>query len=68
MDIHTSHHENSVLGLVLVIISLLSSSISILALKDIHELVSISAGVVAIFSGSFAIRYYYNATKKIKNK
>jgi hypothetical protein len=49
----------------------LSATISILSavvtVSTIQPLVSLCAGVVAIISGIFAIRYYYWKTKKLKN-
>lgn len=42
------------------------SAIMAITLKDVQAIVSISAGVVAIVSGCFAIRYYHIQTKKIK--
>jgi hypothetical protein len=47
-----------------------SASVSILSavitLSTIQPLVSLGAGLVAIVSGIFAIRYYYWKTKHIK--
>lgn len=45
-------------------ISLLSAVITI---STIQPIVSLLAGLVAIISGIFAIRYYYFKTKDIKN-
>jgi hypothetical protein len=49
----------------------LSATISILSavvtVSTIQPLVSLCAGVVAIISGIFAIRYYYWKTKNLKN-
>jgi hypothetical protein len=45
------------------IVSLLSAAITI---SSIQPFISMLAGLVAIVSGLFAIRYYYTATKKIK--
>jgi len=38
-----------------------------LTLTQVQPFVTLLAGFTAIISGLFAIRYYYNATKKIKN-
>jgi hypothetical protein len=38
-----------------------------LTLTQVQPFVTLLAGFTAIVSGIFAIRYYYNATKKIKN-
>jgi hypothetical protein len=47
-----------------------SASVSILSavitISTIQPLVSLTAGLVAIVSGLFAIRYYYYKTKNIK--
>jgi hypothetical protein len=49
----------------------LSATISILSalvtVSTIQPLVSLCAGIVAIISGVFAIRYYYWKTKNLKN-
>ena len=45
-------------------ISVLSAIISI---STIQPIVTLVAGLIAIVSGIMAIRYYYNATKKVKN-
>ena len=49
----------------------LSATISILSalvtVSTIQPLVSLCAGIVAIISGLFAIRYYYWKTKNLKN-
>lgn len=45
-------------------ISVLSAIVSISTLQPI---VTLFAGLIAIVSGIMAIRYYYNATKKVKN-
>ncbi|CAB4121854.1 hypothetical protein UFOVP19_15 [uncultured Caudovirales phage] len=38
-----------------------------LTLTQVQPYVTFLAGLTAILSGLFAIRYYYNATKKVKN-
>jgi hypothetical protein len=45
-------------------ISVLSAIVSI---STIQPVVTLFAGLIAIVSGIMAIRYYYNATKKVKN-
>lgn len=45
-------------------ISVLSAIVSI---STIQPIVTLIAGLIAIVSGIMAIRYYYNATKKVKN-
>ena len=44
-------------------ISVLSAIISV---STIQPIVTLLAGLIAIISGVMAIRYYYNATKKVK--
>lgn len=44
-------------------ISVLSAIVSI---STIQPIVTLVAGLIAIVSGIMAIRYYYNATKKVK--
>lgn len=46
-------------------ISVLSAIVSI---STIQPIVTLIAGLIAIVSGIMAIRYYYNATKKVKNE
>ena len=45
-------------------ISLLSAIVSI---STIQPIITLIAGLIAYFSGIMAIRYYYNATKRIKD-
>jgi hypothetical protein len=49
-------------GIVNVVLSVTSAAVS---LASIQSLVGILAGIVAIISGSFAIRYYYYKTEQI---
>jgi len=49
-------------GIINVVLSVTSAAIS---LASIQSLVGILAGIVAIISGSFAIRYYYYKTEQI---
>ena len=44
-------------------ISVLSAIVSV---STIQPIVTLLAGLIAIVSGIMAIRYYYNATKKVK--
>ena len=45
----------------------ISVSAASLMITQVQPYVTLIAGLVAIFSGIMAIRYYYNATKKVKN-
>ena len=45
-------------------ISLLSAIVSI---STVQPIITLIAGLIAIISGVMAIRYYYNATKKVKD-
>ena len=45
-------------------ISVLSAIVSI---STIQPVVTLFAGLISIISGVMAIRYYYNATKKVKD-
>ena len=49
-------------GIVNVVLSVTSAAVS---LASIQSLIGILAGIVAIISGSFAIRYYYYKTEQI---
>ena len=46
---------------------LVSTVGAIVSITTIQPIVTLLAGLVAIVSGIMAIRYYYNATKKVKN-
>jgi len=52
--------------------ALLNTAVSMtaatLTITQVQPFVTLLAGLVAIFSGGMAIRYYYNATKKIKDE
>lgn len=52
--------------------ALLNTGVSItaatLTLTQVQPFVTLFAGITAIVSGIYAIRYYYNATKKIKDE
>ena len=49
-------------GIANVMLSVISAAVS---LASIQSFVGIIAGVVAIISGSFAIRYYYHKTEQV---
>jgi hypothetical protein len=44
-----------------------SMTAATLTITQVQPFVTLVAGLVAIFSGIMAIRYYYNATKKVNN-
>lgn len=41
---------------------------AIISISKVQPVVTLAAGCIAIVSGLFAIRYYYLASKKIKNE
>jgi hypothetical protein len=45
-----------------------SMTAATLTLTQVQPLITFVAGITAIVSGIFAIRYYYNATKKVKDE
>lgn len=45
-----------------------SMTAATLTITQVQPFVTLIAGLVAIFSGIMAIRYYYNATKKVKDE
>jgi hypothetical protein len=47
-------------------VSLLSALFAIITMESVQMYLTMSASVIAIASGVFAIRYYYHATNKIK--
>jgi hypothetical protein len=46
--------------------TIISISSALLSIANFQPLVTLIASLVAIVSGGFAIRYYYNATKNLK--
>jgi uncharacterized membrane protein HdeD (DUF308 family) len=50
------------------IISLIFGAFTMITVKDVQAWISITAGIIAIVSGVFAIRYYHFSTKKLKDK
>jgi cytochrome c biogenesis protein CcdA len=44
-----------------------SMTAATITITQVQPIITMIAGLVAIFSGIMAIRYYYNATKKVKN-
>ena len=46
--------------------TILSISSALVSIGNFQPLVTLLASLVAIISGLFAIRYYYRATKKLK--
>jgi hypothetical protein len=52
--------------------ALVNTAVSItaasLTITQVQPLITMVAGLVAIVSGIMAIRYYYNATKKVKDE
>jgi hypothetical protein len=47
-------------------VSLLSALFAIITMQNVQMYLTMTASVIAITSGVFAIRYYYYATNKIK--
>ena len=43
-----------------------SMTAATITITQVQPIITMIAGLVAIFSGIMAIRYYYNATKKVK--
>jgi len=43
-----------------------SMTAATITITQVQPFVTFIAGLVAIFSGIMAIRYYYNATKRVK--
>jgi len=48
--------------------TVVSMTAATLTLTQVQPFVTLLAGITAIVSGIFAIRYYYNATKKVKDE
>lgn len=47
-------------------ISLLTALFAIITMEEVQMYLTMSASIIAVFSGIFAIRYYWYATKKVK--
>lgn len=47
-------------------ISMLTALFAIITLQEVQMYLTMSASIIAILSGTFAIRYYWFATKKVK--
>jgi len=47
-------------------ISMLTALFAVLTIENVQMYLTMSASLIAVVSGTFAIRYYYHATKKIK--
>ena len=48
--------------------TVVSMTAATLTLTQVQPFITLLAGITAIVSGIFAIRYYYNATKKVKDE
>ena len=48
--------------------TVVSMTAATLTLTQVQPFITLLAGITAIVSGVFAIRYYYNATKKVKDE
>jgi len=47
-------------------ISLMTALFAIITIQEVQMYLTMSASIIAVLSGGFAIRYYWYATKKIK--
>jgi len=63
MENHSSHPIGAAVSST---ISLLSALFAVFTLQNLQIYLTMTASLIAIVSGGFAIRYYYFATKKIK--
>ncbi len=63
MESHSSHPIGAAVSST---ISLLSASFAVFTLQNLQIYLTMTASVIAIVSGMFAIRHYYYATKRIK--
>ena len=63
----TSTHGNPVLAALSTSVSILSATISVITLPQAQAWMTLFGSGIAIVSGFFAIRYYFYATKKLKN-
>lgn len=49
-------------------VSLCSALYAVITLEQVQAYLTMSASIIAVLSGVFAIRYYWIATNKIKSK
>jgi uncharacterized membrane protein len=63
----TGNHGNPVAAGLSSLISITSATLSVISLQQAQSWLTLFGSGVAVVSGFFAIRYYYHATKKIKN-
>lgn len=61
------HHSNPLAALLYTVVSFTATIFAWVTIKDVQIMAGICASLVAIVSGSFAIRYYYYSTKKVKD-
>jgi hypothetical protein len=60
------HHHHPVMAAVSSAVSMTTALFAVITLQQVQMYLTMGASVIAILSGTFAIRYYYHATKKIK--
>ena len=63
MDSNNSHPVGAAVSST---ISLLTALFAIITMQTVQMYLTMSASIIAVLSGIFAIRYYWYATKKIK--
>lgn len=62
------HNNNPFAATISLGISIFSSIFAFISLANLQSFMAITGSLVAMISGGFAIRYYWYATKKVKNK
>lgn len=60
------NQHNPIVGVVTSCISLMSALFAVITIEQVQAYLTLSASSIAILSGTFAIRYYWYATRKIK--
>lgn len=61
------NHHYAGHGHISLLVSILMGVFAWVGALDFSEVLKIAAGLVSVVAGIMAIRYYYYATKKIKN-
>ena len=60
------NQQHPIVGAVTSCISLMSALFAVITIEQVQAYLTLSASSIAILSGTFAIRYYWYATRKIK--
>lgn len=60
------NQQHPIVGAVTSCLSLMSALFAVITIEQVQAYLTLFASSIAILSGTFAIRYYWHATRKIK--